>query len=124
MSLSGLAAGLARRAVPAAVLGGAALATAKALASFTSPDARAGTSRSMEPLYATHKPTTGLQKLFVASGAALLAFGDPTDGTHIAVLGDATANGFFGKMRQQMMGDAVGRRILKERPQVSFNEEQ
>ncbi|KAJ1801693.1 Ubiquinone biosynthesis protein [Coemansia sp. RSA 2399] len=124
MSLTGLATGIARRVVPAAVLAGAGFAAAKSLALFTSPDARAGTSRGMTPLYETHTPTTTLQKVFVASGAALLAFGDPTDGTHIAALGDATSNGFFDKMRRQMLSDAVGRRILKERPQVSFSGEQ
>ncbi|KAJ2338306.1 Ubiquinone biosynthesis protein [Coemansia sp. RSA 2618] len=122
MSLTGLVSGIARRVVPAVVLGGASYAAAKSLAAFTSPDARPGTSRSMEPLYATHRPTTRLQKAMIAGGAALMGFGDPTDGAHIAALGDATSNGWFRTMRTHMLGSATGRRILKERPQIAFTE--
>ncbi|KAJ2006811.1 Ubiquinone biosynthesis protein [Coemansia thaxteri] len=125
MPLVGLVSGVARRAVAPAALAGAACLAAKALASFTSPDAKAGSVRSMaQPRYDTHTPTTFLQKTFVATGAALMSFGDPTDGSHIAALGDATSNGFFATMRRRMMSDPVGRRILKERPQVSFTPEQ
>ncbi|KAJ2158441.1 Ubiquinone biosynthesis protein, partial [Coemansia sp. RSA 552] len=120
MSLVGLIAGAARRVVPTAMVAGASLAAAKALAGFTSPDARAGTARSMEPLYESHRPTTALQKLVIATGSALMGFGDPTDGSHIAALGDATANGRFGRMREQMLRDPTGRRILRERPQIEF----
>ncbi|KAJ1836621.1 Ubiquinone biosynthesis protein [Coemansia sp. RSA 2711] len=120
MSLTGLVAGVTKRAFPMAALAGASVIAAKSLAAFTSPDARPGSARSMEPLYATHRPTTGLQKAFIAAGSALMGFGDPTDGSHIAALGDATANGHFGKMREQMLRDPVGRRILKERPEISF----
>ncbi|KAI9503025.1 Ubiquinone biosynthesis protein [Coemansia spiralis] len=124
MSLTGLIGGVARRVVPSAAIAGTAFIAAKSLAAFTSPDARPGSSRSMAPLYDTHKPTTPLQKVVVAAGAALMGFGDPTDGSHVAALGDATSNGFFGKMRSQMINDPVGQRILKERPQVSFTDEQ
>ncbi|KAI8320813.1 coenzyme Q biosynthesis Coq4 [Martensiomyces pterosporus] len=78
----------------------------------------------MVPLYPTHKPTTSVQKTTIAIGAALMGFGDPTDGMHIAALGDATSNGNFDKMRNQLLGDPAGRRILKERPQVDFTAEQ
>ncbi|KAJ1899066.1 Ubiquinone biosynthesis protein [Kickxella alabastrina] len=126
MSLvAGLVSGVVRRAVPtAAIAMGASYLASKSLAAFTSPDAKPDSSRGMRPLYETHKPTTGLQKAFVAAGAALMGFGDPTDGTYIAALGDATSNGFFGRMREQMIGDPMGRRILKERPQISFTSEQ
>ncbi|KAJ2685065.1 Ubiquinone biosynthesis protein [Coemansia spiralis] len=125
MSLVGLVSGAARRVATPAALAGAAFVAAKAMAAFTSPDAKADSARSMtEPLYETHKPSTTLQKTFIAAGAALMGFGDPTDGSHIAALGDATANGFFGKMREQMISDPTGRRILKERPQIAFTPEQ
>ncbi|KAJ2617361.1 Ubiquinone biosynthesis protein [Coemansia sp. RSA 1365] len=124
MSLTGFVAGAVRRAVPAAVLTGAAVAAAKSLNAFTSPDARPGTARSMAPLYPTHRPTTTLQKAFIAAGSALMGFGDPMEGAHIAALGDSTSNGFFGKMREQMINDPTGRRILKERPEISFTPEQ
>ncbi|KAJ2722006.1 Ubiquinone biosynthesis protein [Coemansia sp. Benny D115] len=113
--------GLARRVVPTAAMAmGASYLLSKSTAAFTSPDAKRDSARGMNPLYASHKPTTGLQKAMIAAGSALMSFGDPTDGSHIAALGDATANGFFGKMRQQMMSDPTGRRILKERPEISF----
>ncbi|KAJ2715561.1 Ubiquinone biosynthesis protein [Coemansia spiralis] len=121
--LAGVLSGIGRRAAPAAVLAGGVAAAARALAAFTSPDARPGSARSTEPLYPSHRPTTGLQKAFVAAGAALLAFGDPADGAHIAALGDATANGRFGRMRAQMLASATGRRILRERPEIAFTED-
>ncbi|KAJ2371458.1 Ubiquinone biosynthesis protein [Coemansia sp. RSA 2607] len=121
MSLvASLVSGAVRRAIPgAAVAVGASYLISK-VSAFTSPDAKPESSRGMKPLYDTHKPTTGLQKAVITVGSALMGFGDPTDGTYIAALGDATSNGFFGKMRQQMLSDPTGRRILKERPQVSF----
>ncbi|KAJ2736301.1 Ubiquinone biosynthesis protein [Coemansia sp. BCRC 34962] len=125
MSLVGLVSAAARHVATPAALVGAAFVAAKAMAAFTSPDAKADSARSMAgPLYETHKPSTTLQKTFIAAGAALMGFGDPTDGSHIAALGDATSNGFFGKMREQMISDPTGRRILKERPQISFTPEQ
>ncbi|ORX69728.1 ubiquinone biosynthesis protein COQ4, mitochondrial [Linderina pennispora] len=124
MSLVGTVSAVARRAMPSAALAGASYFALKALAGFTSPDAKPDSDRGMQPLYATHKPTTPIQKLTIAVGSALMGFGDPTDGSHIAALGDATANPFFGKMRAQMLNDPVGRRILKERPEISFTPEQ
>ncbi|KAJ2760001.1 Ubiquinone biosynthesis protein, partial [Coemansia nantahalensis] len=73
-------------------------------------------------MYPSHRPTTGLQKALIAAGAALMGFGDPTDGSHIAALGDATANGWFGRMRAQMLASASGRRILRERPEIAFTD--
>ncbi|KAJ2779253.1 Ubiquinone biosynthesis protein [Coemansia javaensis] len=121
--LSGLVTRIARQAVPAAAVAGAAVASARALAAFTSPDAQPGSARAMDPLYATHRPTTRLQKAVIACGAALMSFGDPVDGAHIAALGDATANGRFGRLRQQMLATEAGRRILRERPEISFTPE-
>ncbi|KAJ1791734.1 Ubiquinone biosynthesis protein [Coemansia sp. RSA 2167] len=122
MLLTGLISGVAQRMVPTAALAGASYVAAKSLAAFTSPDARPGSSRSMDQLYPSHRPTTRLQKTFIAVGSALMGFGDPTDGAHIAALGDATSNGCFGRMRSQMLSDPTGVRILKERPQIGFNE--
>ncbi|KAJ1822160.1 Ubiquinone biosynthesis protein, partial [Coemansia sp. RSA 2599] len=126
MSLvTSLVSGVVRKAVPGAAAAiGASYLLSKSMAAFTSPDAKPESARGMKPLYESHKPTTGLQKAVIAAGAALMGFGDPTDGTYIAALGDATSNGFFGKMREQMINDETGRRILKERPQISFTPEQ
>ncbi|KAI9477529.1 Ubiquinone biosynthesis protein [Coemansia sp. RSA 989] len=111
------------RAAPLTVVGASYMAV-KSLAAFTSPDAPQESSRSMKPLYQSHRPTTPLQKAFIAAGSALMGFGDPTDGSHIAALGDATANGHMDHLRNQMLKDPVGRRILRERPQISFTHEE
>ncbi|KAJ2851760.1 Ubiquinone biosynthesis protein [Coemansia brasiliensis] len=119
--LARLITGAASRAAP---LAGASYIVAKSLAAFTSPDAQEESSRGMKPLYQSHRPTTRLQKAVIAAGAALMGLGDPTDGSHIAALGDATANGHMDHLRSQMLSDPVGRRILRERPQISFTQEE
>ncbi|KAJ2750933.1 Ubiquinone biosynthesis protein [Coemansia sp. BCRC 34490] len=125
MSLSGLATGIARRIVPAAAVAGTAYTVAKSLAAFGGHDSQAkAASRGRERLYDTHIATTGMQKALIASGAALMAAGGPPDESHVAALGDATSNMFFDKMRRRMLSDPTGRRILRERPRVSFTEEQ
>ncbi|KAJ1958190.1 Ubiquinone biosynthesis protein [Dipsacomyces acuminosporus] len=124
MALVSAISGAVRRIAPTVITSGAAYLALKSLAEFTSPDAKIGTARSMQPLYETHKPTTVPQKAFIAIGSALMSFGDPTDGSHIAALGDVTSNGSFGQLKRQMLSDATGRRILKERPDISFAPEQ
>ncbi|KAJ2856724.1 Ubiquinone biosynthesis protein [Coemansia erecta] len=126
MSLvASLVSGVVRKAVPGAAAAiGASYLLSKSMAAFTSPDAKPNSARGRKPLYNTHTPTTGLQKAVIATGAALLSIGDPANGAYVAALGDATSNGFFGKMREQMMSDETGRRILKERPQIAFTPEQ
>lgn len=110
---------------PLAALAGISLAGLRALGQFTSPDAPRGSPRTMKArLYPSHQPTTALQKSMIAVGSALLSLSDPANGDHIAALGDATSNGFLKSIRQQMLADPTGRRILKERPQVSFTSEQ
>ncbi len=67
----------------------------------------AGPARWFDPR--THKPTTALEKAFVAATSALGALHDPTRADLVAALGDATGSTALEAMRRRMLADEIGR---------------
>ncbi|KAI8913578.1 ubiquinone biosynthesis protein Coq4, partial [Gorgonomyces haynaldii] len=60
-----------------------------------------------------------LQRLLLASEAAVTALRNPWRGDMIAVLGETTGLGALSNMKNRMMMDVGGRRILRERPVIN-----
>ncbi|CAG8521128.1 13825_t:CDS:2 [Acaulospora morrowiae] len=67
----------------------------------------------------TNAPITKLQKNLLAVSSAFGAFFDPSRQDMIATLGETTGSIFLSRLRDDMLRDPVGRRILKERPVVN-----
>ncbi|KAK9459993.1 ubiquinone biosynthesis protein Coq4 [Lipomyces oligophaga] len=77
-------------------------------------------SKSPELLYPGHYPTNLLQKLFLAAGSGIYSFFDPRRGDLIAILGESTAVPFLmRRLRDIMLSDPTGRRILREKPRIT-----
>ncbi|KAI9819400.1 MAG: Ubiquinone biosynthesis protein [Phylliscum demangeonii] len=72
------------------------------------------------PNYAGHVPLTGLERVALAVGSAIGSMANPRRGDLIAALGEATATPYFiYRLRDAMLSDATGRRILRDRPRIS-----
>ncbi|KAI9050358.1 hypothetical protein LZ554_005524 [Drepanopeziza brunnea f. sp. 'monogermtubi'] len=72
------------------------------------------------PNYPGHIPLTRIEKLGLAVGSAFGSLRDPYRGDLIAALGEATATPYFiYRLRDAMLADPTGRRILKERPRIT-----
>ncbi|KAK7206923.1 ubiquinone biosynthesis protein coq4, mitochondrial [Myxozyma melibiosi] len=70
--------------------------------------------------YPGHVPTNCLQKLFLAAGSGIYSFFNPRRGDLIATLGEATAlPPLMYRLRDVMLSDPTGRRILRERPRIT-----
>ncbi|KAK9381688.1 ubiquinone biosynthesis protein Coq4 [Kockiozyma suomiensis] len=70
--------------------------------------------------YPGHVPTNMFQKTLLAVGSGVTAFFNPRRGDIIATLGEATALPFLMyRLRDVMLSDATGRRILREKPRIT-----
>ncbi|PVI06501.1 ubiquinone biosynthesis protein COQ4, mitochondrial [Periconia macrospinosa] len=72
------------------------------------------------PNYEGHIPLTRTERLGLAFGSGLLSFLDPRRGDLIAAFGEATAQPYFiYKLRDRMLLNPTGRRILRDRPRLT-----
>ncbi|GAB1286165.1 Ubiquinone biosynthesis protein COQ4 homolog, mitochondrial [Apodemus speciosus] len=72
-------------------------------------------------LYPDHIPTTPLQKMLLAAGAAGMALYNPYRHDMVAVLGETTGCYTLKFLRDQMKKDPEGAQILQERPRISLS---
>ncbi|KAJ2959719.1 hypothetical protein NQZ79_g4884 [Umbelopsis isabellina] len=70
-------------------------------------------------LYETHVPISNAQRVILAAGSAVTALVDPYRGDMIATLGETTGQRFLSSIRDQMLQDRTGRRILRTRPIIN-----
>lgn len=72
------------------------------------------------PNYPGHVPLTSFERLGLAVGSAFASLRDPYRADLIAALGEATAKPYFiTRLRNAMLMDPTGRRILKDRPRIT-----
>jgi len=72
------------------------------------------------PNYAGHVPLTRLERAGLAIGSATMSLVNPYRHDLIAALGEATATPYFiYRLRDAMLSDPTGRRILRQRPRIS-----
>lgn len=72
------------------------------------------------PNYPGHVPLTSIERIGLAAGGAIASLANPRRGDMIAALGEATAQPFFiRKLRDRMLADPTGRRILRDRPRIT-----
>ncbi|KAF2709685.1 ubiquinone biosynthesis protein coq4, mitochondrial [Pleomassaria siparia CBS 279.74] len=72
------------------------------------------------PNYEGHIPLTRIERFGLAAGSGLLSFIDPRRGDLIAAFGEATAQPYFiDSLRNRMLLDPTGRRILRDRPRLT-----
>ncbi|ODQ63519.1 ubiquinone biosynthesis protein COQ4, mitochondrial [Nadsonia fulvescens var. elongata DSM 6958] len=70
--------------------------------------------------YPEHVPLTLFGRAFLAVGSGIGAFLHPERGDLIATLGEATASPYFiNQLRDTMLSDSTGRRILRDRPRIT-----
>jgi ubiquinone biosynthesis protein COQ4 len=98
---------------------------------FTARLCRLSTSTEQIPFYGAPRPnhetsfppggsiSSCCQRLFLAIDAASTALADPTRADAVAVLGEITGYMALQAMHQRMKNDAIGQRILNEKPIVS-----
>lgn len=73
-----------------------------------------------KPNYEGHIPLTRTERLGLAVGSGLLSFIDPRRADLIASFGEATAQPYFiYKLRDRMLLNPTGRRILRDRPRLT-----
>ncbi|KAH7157893.1 coenzyme Q biosynthesis protein Coq4-domain-containing protein [Dactylonectria estremocensis] len=73
-----------------------------------------------EPNYPGHVPLTKVERVGLAVGASIMSFFDPYRHDLIAATGEATATPYFiYRLRDAMLADPTGRRILRKRPRIS-----
>lgn len=72
------------------------------------------------PRYNEHVPLTIPERVILGAGSAVLSFFDPRRADLIAACGEATATPYFiCRLRDVMLSDETGRRILKDRPRIT-----
>ncbi|KAI9733380.1 MAG: Ubiquinone biosynthesis protein [Cirrosporium novae-zelandiae] len=72
------------------------------------------------PNYEGHVPLTPIERVGLAIGSSLAALINPRRGDLIAVCGEATAVPYFiYRLRNAMLSDPTGRRILRDRPRIT-----
>ena len=70
--------------------------------------------------YPGHVPLTSIERIGLAVGSAVASLANPRRGDMIAALGEATAQPFFiRRLRDRMLADPTGRRILRDRPRIT-----
>ncbi|KAF7543684.1 hypothetical protein G7Z17_g10553 [Cylindrodendrum hubeiense] len=73
-----------------------------------------------QPNYPGHVPLTKIERAGLAVGASVMSFFDPYRHDLIAATGEATATPYFiYRLRDAMLADPTGRRILRQRPLIS-----
>ncbi|KAI9284184.1 coenzyme Q biosynthesis protein Coq4-domain-containing protein [Umbelopsis sp. AD052] len=75
--------------------------------------------RNNKKLYETHIPISNAERVILAAGSAVTALLDPYRGDMIATLGETTGQRYLESIRDQMLQDRTGRRILRERPVIN-----
>ncbi|GKU04311.1 unnamed protein product [Fusarium langsethiae] len=81
---------------------------------------RSFTSNRPPPLYEGHVPLTRVERAGLAIGASVMSFFNPYRHDLIAATGEATATPYFiYRLRDAMLADPTGRRILRARPRIS-----
>ncbi|EFP80984.1 Ubiquinone biosynthesis protein [Puccinia graminis f. sp. tritici] len=80
-----------------------------------------GTDQTIEaqPMYANHVSLNGFQRTFLAIGSALASLNNPYRADMIAVLSETTGGPFLARLRDQMLADEAGRRLLRDRPRIN-----
>ncbi|QLG73945.1 hypothetical protein HG535_0F04570 [Zygotorulaspora mrakii] len=77
-------------------------------------------SRPVAPRYEGHVPLYKAEKLLLTIISGLKSYYHPEDGNNIVQLGEATAFPFFlENLKKTMLSDATGRKILRERPDIT-----
>jgi ubiquinone biosynthesis protein COQ4 len=72
------------------------------------------------PNYPGHIPLTVPERVALGVGSALICFFNPRRADLIAACGEATAVPYFiYRLRDAMLADPTGRRILKDRPRIT-----
>ncbi|KAH0543762.1 Ubiquinone biosynthesis protein [Glutinoglossum americanum] len=72
------------------------------------------------PNYDGHVPLTTIEKAALAAGSAVMSLLNPRRADLIAALGEATATPYFiYRLRDAMLSDPTGRRILRDRPRIT-----
>ncbi|KAI9716093.1 MAG: Ubiquinone biosynthesis protein [Candelaria pacifica] len=72
------------------------------------------------PNYQGHVPLTSPERGALAVGSAFVSLLNPRRGDLIAALGEATATPYFiYRLRDAMLADPTGRRILRNRPRIT-----
>jgi len=72
------------------------------------------------PNYEGHVPLTKVERVGLAVGSAFMSLYDPYRHDMIAACGEATATPYFiYRLRDAMLADPTGRRILRDRPRIS-----
>ncbi|EWZ83775.1 ubiquinone biosynthesis protein coq-4, mitochondrial [Fusarium oxysporum f. sp. radicis-lycopersici 26381] len=94
---------------------------ATSCASCSSSSPRSFTSLNRPPPnYPGHVPLTRVERAGLAIGASVMSFFDPYRHDLIAATGEATATPYFiYRLRDAMLADPTGRRILRVRPRIS-----
>lgn len=73
-----------------------------------------------QPNYPGHVPLTSVERVGLALGSALTSLINPYRHDMVAACGEATAQPFFiSWLRNRMLTDPTGRRILRERPRIT-----
>ncbi|KAI9885386.1 MAG: Ubiquinone biosynthesis protein [Watsoniomyces obsoletus] len=74
------------------------------------------------PNYPGHVPLTPIERVALAVGSAFVSITNPRRGDMVAALGEATATPYFiYRLRDAMLADPTGRRILRDRPRITSN---
>nr|APB91649.1 putative coenzymeQ biosynthesis protein [Knoxdaviesia proteae] len=72
------------------------------------------------PNYPGHIPLTRVERLALTVGSGLASFFNPYRGDMIAAFGEVTATPYFiYRLRDAMLADRTGRRILRDRPRMT-----
>ncbi|KAF8537991.1 ubiquinone biosynthesis protein COQ4, mitochondrial [Trichophaea hybrida] len=72
------------------------------------------------PNYPGHVPLTVPERIFLGASSAVVCFFNPRRADMIAICGETTAVPYFiYRLRDAMLSDPTGRRILKDRPRIT-----
>jgi ubiquinone biosynthesis protein COQ4 len=72
------------------------------------------------PNYTGHVPLTSVERVGLAIGSAVASLINPYRHDMIAACGEATAQPFFiSHLKNRMLADSTGRRILRDRPRIT-----
>lgn len=73
-----------------------------------------------QPSYPGHVPLNTVERIGLAVGSALASLINPRRHDMVAACGEATAQPFFiRRLRDRMLSDPTGRRILRDRPRIT-----